>query len=166
MAATLIDDRIIIDDKSTITRLYNKGFGKLLEDKLELSFLEGLYLIERGSLKILDIGKEVTKEDILEKADEEEFFLRYRVYRDLRERGYIVKTGFKFGAHFRVYERGNSLKEHSKYLVHAIPENRTIAFPEVARAIRLAQGVKKIMIFAAVDDEGDVTYYSIDRITP
>lgn len=166
MTATLIEDRVIVDDEATIIKLRNKGFGKLLEDKLELSFLEGLYLIDRGSLKILDKGREVTRKDILKKVGEEEFLLRYKVYKDLRERGYIVKTGFKFGAHFRVYERGNSLKEHSKYLVHAIPENRTIAFPEVARAIRLAQGVKKVMIFAVVDDEGDITYYSIDRMTP
>ncbi len=27
-------------------------------------------------------------------------------YRDLRNRGFIVKSGFKFGTHFRVYERG------------------------------------------------------------
>ncbi len=92
--------------------------------------------------------------------------MRYKVFKDLRERGYIAKSGFKFGAHFRVYERGEYSNAHSVYLVHAVKEGDILSFSELSRAIRLSQSVKKKMIFAAVDDEGDVTYYAIDRITP
>lgn len=166
MDARLVEDKIIVEDKPSIDRLHQKGFGKKVGDKLELSLLEGLFLIERESLKILENKKEVTREDVLKRVDEKEFVLRYRVYKDLRERGYILKTGFKFGAHFRVYERGEFLTEHSKYLVHAVPENYIISFPEMARAVRLTQGVKKKIMFAVVDDEGDITYYSVERITP
>jgi tRNA-intron endonuclease len=166
MEASLVEDKIIVDDQPSIDRLHQKGFGKKVEDKLELSLLEGLFLLERESLKIFENKKEVAKKDILKRVEEKEFMLRYRVYKDLRERGYIVKTGFKFGAHFRVYERGEFLTEHSKYLVHAVPENYVISFPEMARAIRLTQGVKKKIMFAVVDDEGDITYYMVERITP
>jgi tRNA-intron endonuclease len=166
MGAFLIEDRIIIDDEAMATKLHQKGFGKMVEDKLELSLLEGLFLLERGTIKILENEREVTAGDILKRADEKEFMLRYKVYKDLRKRGYIAKTGFKFGAHFRVYERGEFLTEHSKFLVHAVPEDYVFSFPEASRAVRLAQGVKKVIIFAVVDDEGDITYYKLERITP
>jgi tRNA-intron endonuclease len=61
--------------------------------------------------------------------NERNFHARFIVYSDLRERGFLVKTGFKFGCDFRVYERGVKLKkgpkeafEHTKWVVHAIPE--------------------------------------------
>ncbi len=166
MGAILAEDKVLIDDEPTVTRLHQKGFGKRIQGKLELSLLEALFLLERDSIKVLKKGRKCLPKDILGRVDEEEFLLRYGVYKDLRERGYIVKTGFKFGAHFRVYERGDSLGEHSRYLVHAVKENSILAFPELSRAVRLAHGVKKTIIFAVVDDEGDTTYYSVERITP
>lgn len=128
--------------------------------------LEGLYLIERGTIQVKDGKKKVGSEVIDAKTDEEDFFLRYTVYKDLREKGYVVKTGFKFGAHFRLYERGGFEKTHSKHLVHAVREDHPISFPEISRAIRLTSGVKKGLIFAVVDDEGDITYFTMDRLTP
>ncbi|MEE8168063.1 MAG: tRNA-intron lyase [Candidatus Hydrothermarchaeales archaeon] len=166
MAVLLLEDKIVVDDEASIDKLSQKGFGKQSGDTLELSSLEALYLVERGSISVTQDGNEVPAADLAKRLDERDFSLRYRVYSDLRDRGYVLKTGFKFGAHFRVYERGGFPKEHSKYLVHAVPEDYSISLPEVARAVRLAQGVKKTLIFAAVDEDGDVTYYSIDRITP
>jgi tRNA-intron endonuclease len=168
MGAFLVENRIIVDDEPTITKLHQKGFGERENNRLELSLLEGLFLIERGSLTVREKkgGREVTADDIIERVQEEDFHIKYKVYKDLRERGLVVRTGLKFGAHFRVYDRGDFPKKHSKYLVHAVPESRVLEFPEVSRAVRLAQGVKKNMIFAIVDDEGDVTYYSIERVTP
>lgn len=166
MGALLFEDRVVVDDEPSINRLQQKGFGRISEGKLELSLLEALYLVENGSLKVKINGKNVVASDLTSRALEEDFPLRYRVYRDLRERGYIIKTGFKFGAHFRVYERGEFPKEHSKYLVHCTKESDIISFPELSRSVRLAEGVKKAFVFAVVDEEGDVTYYSINRMTP
>ena len=39
--------------------------------------------------------------------------IKYPVFKNLREKGYIVKTALKFGAEFRVYEKNN---KHAKYL--------------------------------------------------
>jgi tRNA-intron endonuclease len=168
MAIFLKEDRIIVDDETVASRLLQKAFGRKTGTggMLELSLIEGLYLISRGSIKVMDGEREVTQEDIIKIAKEEDFQLKYKVYADLRERGYIVKSGFKFGAHFRVYERGEALSEHSRYLVHAVPESDIYSFHEVSRTVRLAHGVKKDILFAVVDDEGDITYYKIERITP
>ncbi len=85
----------------------------------------------------------------------------------------MVRSGLKYGTHFRVYERGVRPKkgvrapwEHAKYLVHAISEGQTYAVPELARFVRLAHSVKKKLWLAIVDGEGDVTYYQIIRVTP
>jgi tRNA-intron endonuclease len=163
MHAYKIKDKIIIEDEKSASRLYQKGFGKKSGNKLELSLIEGLFLLERGSIKIRIGDKIATPKDILE-ADEN-FAIKYRVYKDLREKGLIVKTGFKFGAHFRVYDRSEYPSQHSKYLVHAVTEDKFFSFPEIARAVRLARAVNKTMVFAVVDHEGDITYYSVGRIT-
>lgn len=168
MAIFLKEDRIIVDDVPAAGRLLQKGFGKKVGPggMLELSLIEGLYLLGRGSIEITDGEREISAGDIIKIALEEDFQMKYKVYSDLRERGHIVKTGFKFGAHFRVYERGESLSSHSKYLVHAVPEKEVYSFHEVSRIVRLAHGVKKEILFAVVDEEGDITYYKIERVTP
>jgi tRNA-intron endonuclease len=168
MSIFLKEDRIIVEDEKTASRLLQKAFGKRTGNggRLELSLVEGLYLIDRGSITVMDGEHEVTTKDIIKIAKEEDFQLKCKVYADLRERGHIVKTGFKFGAHFRVYGKGDSITDHSKYVVHAVPESEVYSFFEVSRIVRLAHGVKKDVLFAVVDDEGDITYYKIERTTP
>ena len=168
MSIFLKEDRIIVDDEKAASRLLQKAFGKKAGNgaRLELSLVEGLYLIDRGSITVMDGEHEVTAKDLIKIAKEEDFQLKFKVYADLRERGHIVKTGFKFGAHFRVYGKGDSITDHSKYVVHVVPESEVYSFHEVSRIVRLAHGVKKDVLFAVVDDEGDITYYKIERVTP
>ena len=101
---------------------------------------------------------------------DERFAERYRVYEDMREKGLLVRTGFKFGCDFRVYERGVNLKrgpksqkEHTKWTVFCVPEDYTCSFQELSRAVRLAHNIRAKMLWAIVDDEGDCTYYQITR---
>jgi tRNA-intron endonuclease len=66
----------------------------------------------------------------------------------------VVKTGFKFGSHFRVYEEiPGKDSYHSRYLVHVLIDDREVRLPEISRAVRLAHGVRKEMVFAHVLDE-------------
>ena len=162
----LTGDKVTVEDEALASKLRQKGFGRPGDGKLELSLLEAAYLVERGSIRVMEEGRECAPEELLRRMEDEESLLKYKVYQDLRQRGYIVKTGFKFGAHFRVYDRGEGMKKHSRYLVHAVRERDTMAFPELARAVRLAHSVKKAMVFAVMDEEGDITYYKIERMTP
>ena len=173
----LRENRIVVWDKNKFNELQESGFGKLLEDRSELSLVESMFLIEKKKLKVKVEGK---KQSMKKKvfydyatAGEKNFHARFIVYSDLRERGFVVKTGFKFGCDFRVYGRGVKIKkgpkaphEHTKWVVHAIPEEFNCSFPELSRAVRLAQNIRTEMIWAIVDSENDVTYYSIKRITP
>jgi tRNA-intron endonuclease len=168
MEGELKDDRVFVKEEPQIQRLSQRGFGTPKDDLLELTLYEALFLLEKGTLRLVENGTNIGTAKIYKNAvDEKDFLRNYTVYKDLRERGYVVKTGFKFGAHFRVYARGEFTSEgHSSFLVHVVSEDAVMSFPELSRAVRLTQSVKKSMIFAAVDHEGDITYYQIDRITP
>ncbi|MFB6099952.1 MAG: tRNA-intron lyase [Candidatus Nanohalobium sp.] len=147
-------------------------YGKILEDgTLQLSPCEALHLMERDTDFIVE-GEELGFEHAYRRFCEidDEFEYKYPAYSDLRERGYIVKSGFKFGAHFRVYPRGvNPYKqgdkrerEHTKYVVHAVPENHTLSFQEMSRAVRLANNIRASMLWAVNDTEDQVTYYEVN----
>lgn len=178
MKGELLEQRIVIWDKGEFNDLVESGFGKELDGKVELSLVESMFLVNKDKLEVFmgkDKDKPITKEDFLRycKENERNFHARLIVYTDLRDRGFLVKTGFKFGCDFRVYERGVKLKkgpkqahEHTKWVVHAIPEEFSCSFPELSRAVRLAQNIRTEMIWAIVDSESGVTYYKISRITP
>ena len=72
-------------------------FGKLSEDCLELSIIEACYLMESGRLDIYENDKKCDVNYIIDLIKEEEIYGKYLVYRDLKNRGYIIKTGFKYG---------------------------------------------------------------------
>lgn len=178
VTAKITDSTVKIWDEEAAEEVHSeKYYGKLMDDgRLELSFSEAFHLFERDELEIGDeSGEELDREEIFQRFSDidEEFDQKYTVYSDLRERGYIVKSGFKFGSHFRVYPRGVNPyaegdkrdRQHTKYLVHAVPENHTMSFQEMSRGARLAQNVRATMLWGVVDTENDVTYYEVERST-
>ena len=169
--ALLDEDRSIILDEADASRLWNKGcFGELKRGQLELSLIETLFLMEIKKIGAKDAsGKGVGFESLFKGCCQkyESFVPLYDVYKDLRERGYIVKTGFKFGAHFRLYERGTRPGEgHAKFLAHVLPEEHPFSLHDLSRSVRLSHSVRKKIWYAVVDSEGDVTYYEIIRVKP
>lgn len=87
------------------------------------------------------------------------------VYRDLRSRGYLVRTGFKYGSHFRVYSSG-SIEEHSDLLVHCTKPEDEFTWEQLARAIRLSHSVRKRMLFAFISGNEDVSYLELNWKRP
>jgi tRNA-intron endonuclease len=159
--------KVIVGDADTKTQLKERDFGEVEGRHLIISLIEAIFLTETGKFDVMDGNKKAGFEELLKMGSkvEKEFYNRYLVYKDLRERGLIVRTGLKFGSDFRVYQRGQEVgKGHSQYLVHVVPEEYACSFPEMARSIRLAENVNKQMIYAIVDEEGDVSYYLVDRI--
>jgi len=164
MRGELQNNKIVISDNPTISKLYGKrAYGTLVDKKLYLTPLEAYYLIEKEKLEILHSGRPITGSDLISLTPPEaDFNEKYAVYKDLRDRGYIVKTGFKYGFHFRVYR--NSIEEHAEYLVHSYIEHGSIPVDEIMKQARLAHSVKKKMVAAFVDEENDISYFTIDRI--
>ena len=64
--------------------------------------------------------KAFDKEVFIKKAKkcEPNFWIRYIVFKEIRNRGYIIKTALKFGADFRIYDRGvKPGEDHARWVV-------------------------------------------------
>ena len=93
--------------------------------------------------------------------------IKYPVFRDLRNKGYIIKTALKFGAEFRVYEKGAKPgEEHAKWIVFTDNEANKISWHDFSAKNRVAHSTKKNLLLAIVDEEGDVTYYEVKWMKP
>ncbi|MBW3017686.1 tRNA-intron lyase, partial [Candidatus Woesearchaeota archaeon] len=76
-------------------------------------------------------------------------------------------TALKFGADFRVYDRGvKPGEDHAKGLVFSVPESQGLTWYEFSSKNRVATSTKKRLLIAIVDQENDVTYYEIRWIRP
>ena len=142
-------------------------FGKIESDSLNLSLIEACYLLEKGRLDIYEDDVECSVGYIIDLLKEQDFFGKYVVYRDLKDRGYVIKTGFKYGSDFRLYNRGRGPGQgHSDYLVKIIFENYEINALDFASYVRVSHGVKKKLFLSIVDDDFDITYYNIEWTRP
>ena len=165
--AIFAGERVITENSDSARELYNQSrYGTLLEnEKVQLSLLEALYLLEKGRLEILDgKNKAMPFDKFLKKARklEPNFWIRYCIFKDIRNRGYIIKTALKFGADFRVYERGvKPGEDHAKWIVYPVHEADTLTWYEFAAKNRVAHSTKKRLLLGIVDEEGDCTYYEV-----
>jgi tRNA-intron endonuclease, archaea type len=167
MNSELLGDLVIVRE-GNIAKIHEKShYGNMTEDGLELSLIEALYLMEKGKLEINIDSDDVTIEKLIKLIREQGSFTNYIVFKDLRNRGYIVKTGFKYGSEFRLYERGKSPGDgHSNYLVKVASENSKFMMSDLSSYVRVAHGVNKKLLFAVVDDENDITYYNVEWTRP
>ena len=163
MKGEMIGEKVIVKSKDA-DKLASKFYGKKEGNILYLSLIEAAYLIEN---KKLDVG--INFNDFVKKASKlvNRFVTKYYVYKDMRKRGYLLKTALKYGADFRVYEKGAIPgREHSKWILFAVNENESFIWQKFAAMVRVAHSVKKNLMIGIVDDEGDVTYYEVSWIKP
>jgi tRNA-intron endonuclease len=167
--ASLMADRVMVSDEDGARALHTgQFFGKQIGPMMQLSLIEAAFLMEIGALKLKDVktGRAVNLSTLKRRAREvqPDFDLRLSTFKDMKAKGLLVKTGFKYGSHFRAYE-GDPSKQHARYLVHAVPKDYTAMWPEVSRAVRLAHGVKKEILLGRVTDR-EVEYISLSRYRP
>ncbi|MGQ9478447.1 MAG: tRNA-intron lyase [Thermoproteota archaeon] len=170
--AELVGDRLIIWSIEHSREVYKTGFfGKPIgipkpkdfnfNAPLTLDLFEGLYLLEKGVIRVVDrSGKEVTSEHLLKVASRihEDFKSKFIVYRDLRNRRFIVTPGIKFGCDFALYEHGPGI-DHAPAILEVKKSSDKIDAPDFVRAGRLATSVKKLFVFAISDlDRNEVKY--------
>ena len=161
---------IISSNSSEAFSLYNKSrFGERKDDKVKYSLSEALYLVEKSKMEILSKNKKIPEKELLKKFQrfDKKIQIKYPVFKDLRSKGYIVKTALKFGAEFRVYEKGSKVGDkHAKWIVFTDYESNKLTWHEFSAKNRVAHSTKKNLLIAIVDGEGDVTYYEIKWLKP
>ena len=166
--AVLLKNRLIVFDKKLASQLLQKEFfGKPFGETLQLSFVEGLYLLKRNILTIQTTdGKTLSEENCIHLMQQlqPDIVQRLMVFQDLKRRGLLVKTGFKFGAHFRAYSKQPEAT-HAEYLIHVIEKGFTSIWAEVSRAVRLAHSVNKEFVFACIGGK-NIDYIKLGRLRP
>ena len=118
--ANLVTSEISSNSKSAHHLFEKSKFGEKIEDKVHYLPVEALFLLEEKKLEVFQRGKKLTKQALLDKLQksDKKIQTKYLIFKDLRKKGYIVKTALKFGAEFRVYDKGKKPgKTHAKWLV-------------------------------------------------
>lgn len=151
------DDLVsILDDKEKGQKIYSSyWFGQAGLYKAEhkglitkFDIFETIFLAKHCKIKI----KNYSLEEIFQFARKKikDFDRIYEVYEDWRLNGFILKTGFKFGAHFRIYfpKNENNTFEHSKHVLEVFSRTNKQIIYKWARGIRLAHSVKKTFVLA------------------
>lgn len=170
--AVFTRERVIAEECDAARDLNNQGsYGSMLDSgKLQLSLTEALYLMEKKRVVIFDgRNKQLDFDSFVRKAGrvEPSFWTRYAVFKDMRNRGYVVKTALKFGADFRVYDRGiKPGEDHARWIVYPVHEGEKYTWFDFAAKNRVAHSTKKRLMMGVVDDENDVTYWEIKWVRP
>ena len=133
------------------------GYGRLEHDGLRLSLQEALYLAPPAEDRNQRLYLRFTLYAVF--ANQPGFLRSFLVYRDLRERGYVVQTG---PHDFRVFRRGEKPGTgESLYLVRVLSERDPILFGKLIEEVVASKNMRKQYVLAVVDDEEELTYYEI-----
>lgn len=167
LSNNIVSVKIEEGSKKPIALNEKSFYGRIESNYLQLSLIEGCYLLEKGRLNIFEDDQPCDKDYIIGLIKDLGIYAKYLVYRDLRDRGYIIKTGFKYGSDFRLYDRGrNPGKGHSDYLVKIVFKDHCINVLDFSSYVRVAHGVNKNLLLAVVDEDFDITYYNVEWIRP
>ena len=119
MKGDLIENRIVVWDIKDSQNLFKHGyFGKPIgipkpkTDEINvpliLDLIEGCYLQEISKIQIYKNNKKISLNEIIKicKKEYHNFDKKFQVYKDFREKGYVINPGIKFGCDFAVYQKG------------------------------------------------------------
>lgn len=149
--------------------LEKSRFGERQNEIVEYAGVEALFLVQEKKMEIISGKNPLSFHALVSKLQKKDkkIATKYAAYKDLRKRGYIVKTALKFGAEFRVYEKGvEPGEDHARWILYTVREHDALNWHDFAAKNRVAHAVKKNLLIAIVDDENDVSYYEISWTRP
>ncbi|MDP2672821.1 MAG: tRNA-intron lyase [Nanoarchaeota archaeon] len=165
----LIGETISTNENEAFGLYKKSAFGEPVGEKIQYTLSEAMFLVEKEKIDVYYKNKKIPRTELLKKFQiiEKKFSIKYPVFKDLREKGYVVKTALKFGADFRIYEKGRHPgEEHAKWIVFADRETNKTSWQEFSAKNRVAHSTKKKLLLAIVDEESDVSYYEVNWIRP
>ncbi len=174
MKSELIENRIIVWDIDDSRKLFSQGYyGKPIgipKPKIEeidvpliLDLIEGLYLLENKKITITKSKQKLNIDQMIDVCKQEyhDFDKKYLVYKNFRDKGYIINPGIKFGCDFAVYEKGPGI-DHAPYLIQVYNRNESISSTGIVLAGRLASTVRKQFILAIPKGKDKVDFLALD----
>jgi tRNA-intron endonuclease, archaea type len=159
---------VTVTEQSNIDALSSRGYGTVDNKVLTLAFFEVLYLQDKSMLTVKnEDNTTVDFQTVLHAYQvlDENAWVNYLVYRDLRGRGYVVRGGFGVGTEFRVYERGAYGKDAASYMVLGTQEGKPLGIDILADVLQQCQNQKKELVLAVMNRRGEIVYYSVSPLT-
>ena len=163
---SLISDQTKISNEEMIQELKLKGFGEQEKNGYFLKSFESLYLLYTDRLVLKKTKKKITFNEMMDIAqkNDPEILTKFLIYRDLRNRGYVVKDGFGFGSDFRVYERGHFGEKGAKFLIFGLNEGHTEKMGNLQKTVEQITQMGKEPVVAVIERRGEVIYYKINKM--
>jgi tRNA-intron endonuclease len=153
---------IYIPYKSELMELRDRGFGDLKNGKLSFTPYESFYLIEKQRIRVFDkkTQKELTLRDVVKRVSigRPEIWIKYLVYRDLRDRGYIVRESNR-SFDFDIYGKGPLRR-----LISIVYEGGEASLRKLQKLLNYSEREKKELILAVVDRRTDIVYYTLSSL--
>lgn len=153
--------QVMLPRASELMEIRERGFGELRGRRLILTSHEAFYLLEKGRITIeAKDGEKTTFEELVKSlsGSKQEVWVEYLVYRDLRDRGYIVRECPVFD--FEIHGKG-SMRRY----VHIVYEGGEADLKTLRKLLKRATKDKKELILAVVDRRTDIVYYSLDFLS-
>ena len=166
VSGELVKNIVKIKDPSMQNVLLSKGYGQKFDKEFILNSYESLYLAYTKRLRISKGKRNILFGDLMEiyKKTQDDIFTKFLIFRDMRNRGYVVKNGFGFGSDFLVYEKGNFGQKGAKYLIFAFNEGTQEKIGRIQKNIEQITKMDKEPIIALIERRGEVIYYKISKI--
>ena len=170
-----IQGKSVVEESPRVySLLIQRGFGEKSGKSLVLDFYEAMHLLRAKKIKLENakgkiIAEKEAERELLEAGAKsvKGFAEKLCVYEDLRKRGRVPRTGFKFGFDFRVYPQGRKPGEsHTEFVVFVVTQGKSFSAIDLARMSRASAGIKARLLVAVVDSEREVSYYEFGRAIP
>lgn len=174
MKCEIVENRLIVWNIEDSRMLFTNGYyGKPIgipkpkpeeiNVPLILDLIEGLYLLENKKISIYKDKRKISIEEMTEicKNEYHDFDKKYLVYKNFRDKGYIINPGIKFGCDFAVYEKGPGI-DHAPFLIQVYNRSDPITSTAIVLAGRLATTVRKQFILAIPKGKDKVDFLALD----
>jgi tRNA-intron endonuclease, archaea type len=156
----------VFSNSTKAINIFDKSLiGERKDGKIIYNSYEAFYLFEKNLAEIIRSKKKLKESELIKTFSKNmDFLTKYLVYKDLKNKGYIIKTGLKFGEEFRVYNKLDYINKHAKYICYPIKQQEKLSLKDLISKIRVSHSTGKKLLLAIVDTEEDILYYEIDWV--
>ena len=161
----LVEGKVLIKDASAASELENKGYGTRINGVFTLNLIEATYLVDKGNLQVVnEEGENLSFSELARIGAQMDryFWPKLSVYTDLRQRGLKPRL-FSDRLEFLVDKKVKE-GEH-RYLISILFEGHRIGFTDIEFLIKRALEARRKLVAAIMDKEGNISYYTIDKVT-
>jgi tRNA-intron endonuclease len=160
LEAYLSKGQVFLREPEKLMDLREKAFGTLVDDKIILNPYETFYLVEKKRIRVVDekTKRDKTLQELVTRLAvcKPTIWTKYLVYRDLRDRGYLVRDG-ESGYDFESFGKGAMRR-----LVSIVFEGGESTLEKLARLSAKANKDSKDLVLAVIDRRTDIVYYTLN----